>query len=653
MSAILGIFHLDGRPATVDCVSPMLARMQRRGTEVRALHVEGEALLGVSRYEWECVPRLAGAAAVARRGHLTAVADASLYYLNDLVRRLGSAADGVDRDRPAELILAAYEKWGERCVEYLEGDYACIVWDAKERRGWCTRDWTGSRPLFYARRENTVVVASTIGGVLAHPVVRDELNLVSIAIDASALVFSEGHETCYSDVHVAPAGTTLRFGPDAGGVQNRVWWTPECRPQSDAAPIGRAAEELRSLIGGAVVERMGPSGATAVWLSGGRDSTAVFAAGQRALEARQSSDSLRPVSLGLSDDDPQNESHFIRAVAARWKREIRWVGVDSLGAFLPLSRWEERDAPARHLYEGLFHSLASASRDEGSSVALSGHGGDFLFHVSPVLLADYLRMARMIALAREWRALGVKRHHLREFVHWAVAPLLPQLAHRAVTAIRGRRLHGYFERPIPAWASCRFVREHELERTARLGSPCAERGSRAAFELQWFVTTPHFSQTLARCAEAGLESGVECRAPLLDTRVVRFAAARPVEERRSRGETKLLLRRAMKGLLPADVLAPRAYKTGTLATYFAQSMRTLHTPMRDAFRRPMLAELGIADGTTLRATAAHYCERGGTAHVGEQLLSALQAELWLRSRRGHPYRHVQELGQRAVVTTGA
>jgi asparagine synthetase B (glutamine-hydrolysing) len=177
-----------------------------------------------------------------------------------------------------------------------------------------------------------------------------------------------------------------------------------------------------------------------------------------------------------------------------------------------------------------------------------------------------------------------------------------------------------------------FVKRHAIAESAHNGTPRATHGSHAAHELHWFLTQPHFARTAALCAESALETGVELRAPMLDMRVVRLAASRPPSERRSRAEVKILLRRAMRDLLPDRVLASRPFKTGTLATYFNQSLASLAPTMRAAFRDPLLAALGIASRDGLQIATERYLTRGGTGYIAEQLVSALQCELWLKAR---------------------
>ena len=122
------------------------------------------------------------------------------------------------------------------------------------------------------------------------------------------------------------------------------------------------------------------------------------------------------------------------------------------------------------------------------------------------------------------------------------------------------------------------------------------------------------------------------RSPLYDRRVIEFAASRPRWERSSGRETKLLLRRAVRGLLPDGVLAPRAARTGVTSGYFDDSMRKQFPDLCNGLMQDsVLREVGIIDAEEFRRWSDYYVRHGG-AQLGVTLYFTLQAELWLRSR---------------------
>jgi hypothetical protein len=317
-----------------------------------------------------------------------------------------------------------------------------------------------------------------------------------------------------------------------------------------------------------------------------------------------------------------------------WKVPIKWINITDVEFFDSSAQRGRvrRDEPYVHLYEQLVRALARGCREVDSHVALNGHGGDFLFQVSPVYLADLLARGRFLTLARDWRAMRIRTGRARHFFEWAVQPLLSDTAQAIVAHARGRHMRGYFERALPLWMRTPFAQAHDLPRRARDGSPRAQRGSRAAYESYWYLTQPLYPRLNSFVADYVLEEGVEARTPLYDRRVIDFALSRPIAERNCGGEQKLLVRRAMRGLLPIEVLQPRPVKTGTVASYLSASMKAALKTFDSTLQSPVLGQLGVVDPNALRRAANVYSRREDNGYLGEQLFNTIQAELWLQAR---------------------
>jgi asparagine synthase (glutamine-hydrolysing) len=247
-----------------------------------------------------------------------------------------------------------------------------------------------------------------------------------------------------------------------------------------------------------------------------------------------------------------------------------------------------------------------------------------------------LAKGRFVRLSRELRALRVDANRIRYIFNWAIQPLLPDSLLSFAAWIRGRPLRGYFERPIPRWIRNDFATSNQIRERTRAGSPRTRRGSRAAHEMYWYLTEPLYPRLNALIAGYALEEGIEIRSPFYDKRVIEFAASRPPAERSSLGERKRLLRQAMRGLLPDDVLTPRAVKPGTLAGYFEKSMRAAAPLLEQTLEKSLLAELGVVDLPALQRSLGLYMQGRETAYVREQLYFVVQTELWLRANLPRP-----------------
>lgn len=637
MSGILGVFTTGELPERVN-LERMVAGLAARGGERSTLWCGAGAALAVSRYEWESEAGFSGPVLELEEDDCMVAADATLYHLTDLRRRLRARGVAAWGATPSHLILAAYRAWGEECTKWLEGDFAFILWDKRERRLLVSRDFSGRRPLYYAELGETLVVGSTLGAVLAHPACPEELNLPVIAATAGLLLSAAGEETCYRAIQSMPLGGDLHWRPGAELRASRNW-DPAPAAGAGELPFDRAAEELRSLLTDATRERMGPSAPTSVWLSGGWDSTAVFGIGQELLRQEgRARTGLLPVSLSYPVGDQGREDETIEQIARFWDVPVHWLDTEEIPLFSaePAARAAARDEPLVHMYELWNRALARGSRATGARVALDGYGGDQMFQISDVFLADLLRNGRWLELAREWRskitALG-RRHLLR----FTVLPLLPGWSFQLWGAITGtgpvRRSH--LARPIPSWIEPEFIRRHDLVGREAALLPTPGGRDRVGTEALWMVGQPLVAQLSSQIEQFAQEQGVEVRSPLFDRRVVEFALARPRWERASRRETKYLLRRALRGLLPDEVLAPRPYRTGLTLDYSSRWMRKSYPAIFETFLRGplILAELGIVDPAALSRAISNYLQNDPRGHYERvSLFFTIQTEWWLRSR---------------------
>jgi asparagine synthase (glutamine-hydrolysing) len=641
VSVILAVIGDESAAFDDTTIYRALTSMRASSDDRFAIWRGAGATLAVARHTWEMAPSFSGDALVLVEDELAVAADASVYYCDDLRASLARAHVGVTGPSASHLILAAYRAWGADCAAHLEGDFAFVVWDAKSRAVVAARDFSGKRTLYYSSQPSgggggeRLVLASTAGGPLALPGVNTALNLTVIAETAAGL-WGGSAETCYESVRVLQGGETLTR-IDGAPMRLHRHWSPPRASTRDAPPFEEAAIQLRKLLVQAVTERLDAEGDTSIWLSGGWDSSAVFAAGASALDATHSSRRLLPVSISYPEGDPGREDELIREIAARWNADVHWIDIRDIPFFdHPSERAAARDEPFAHPFEMWHRSLARGTRATNSRVALEGVGGDQLFQVSEVYLADLLRGGRLTELAREWKAKGMSGSGFRNFFRWAIQPNLPRPALSVARALRGGRpLLSYLERSLPPWIDARFARVHSLEQRDRLNAPRITRGSRADRETAWYLSHQYFPRVFGAVSTFAKDEGVEIRSPLYDKRVIEFALTRPREERSAGAETKKLLRASMRGLLPDSILAPRTARTGVTGGYFARSMREHLPAIVDAeFKNSLLESAGVIDALEFRRAVSEYA-RGVQSNFSVALFFTLQSELWLRSHAGH------------------
>jgi asparagine synthase (glutamine-hydrolysing) len=628
VSAIFGVF--GGKPLDDADGQRILEAMRPRGLDTAAIWRGQGALIGVSRFAWEDAPHFSGGALVVEDNSAVAVADASIYYRDDLRAKLAAAGATASATASAtELILAAYRAWGENAPEQLEGDWAYIVWDKLTGRVHCARDPGGKRPLYFTLAGNTLVVASMLSGVVAHSI-RRELDLRHLAATL-AQFWDNGDETCWKGVSELLAGTRLDWN-SAKGERPRIirHWEPPAIDSTRALPFDDAAEQLRAMLECSVAQRLAPGDVNAAWMSGGWDSPSVFAAGQTYLQSHSDGASLKPVSITYPVGDPGREDELIQAIADRWQAPIHWLDVEQIPLFDDAARRAAgRDVPFAHTYEHWNRALARGSRAVGARVAFDGNGGDQLFQVSDIFLSDLFRAGRWREVARQWRAKNGTG--ASNFWGWIVKPALPVGLTSFVDGVLGRPTSDYLERAVPPWVRSDFARREGLCDHERQGLPrrSGHRGWRR--EAHFYLAAQMLPRGFGCLAGLSLEEGVELRSPLYDRRLIELACTRPREERNDRQETKRLLRASMKGLLPDHVLAPRSHRSGITTAYSDRRLREAFPSLMATYlEQPLLAELGIVEPAAIRASWDRYLQTRDVS-IKIPLFLTLQAELWLRS----------------------
>jgi len=627
MSAIFAV--AGGAPPAADSLERAVRDMAPRGAErIEARVAEGAGVAG-GRFAWE--DESTPGPIVVDDGVRLVVADASIYYRDDLRRAIRDATS----DRPfapsgdgaAHLILDAYRAWGRDCAKRLEGDYTFIVWDRESRTLIAARDFSGSRPLYYGRDGDRLIVASRASVVAAHTSYRGEIDVVALGASVAALL-NVGEATSYRGVSLLPVGHTLTMTRD-GCVEVRRHWDPPTVVDRPAS-FDEGAEELRALLTASVDQRLGENGTTALWLSGGWDSSAILACATRVLRERPANRKLVVVSMSYPVGNRGREDEAIRSVAERIGVDVTWVQSDDVPLLPPdpVTEAGERDLPFAHAFEMWSRAMVARSRELGARTVLTGTGGDELFAGTNLYLSDLLRNGAWLELAMEWyRIRGRTLNGFRERV------VHPALASRA--SHRDFVNPGPFEQKVSPLLREDFVRRHRLREREREAAPYGRYPTLSSTEQLWSVTTPMFPQIRSTLTGAQLRAGVMARTPFLDDRLYRFAMSRPRRERVVARETKRLLRHAMRGILPDEFLAPRPERTGVTTQYMRDEMRGPARPLFDAvFERPLLADLGIVDAERLRADWREYAESG--EGLGLRLYELLQTELWLRARREAP-----------------
>lgn len=458
-----------------------------------------------------------------------------------------AAALGADPHRrtDADLLLLAYGKWGEACLDRLFGDFAFIIWDGAAGTLFGARDHFGVAPFFYRDKGTGMAVASRLADITDHADLVEasgaQLFVMGIEDDPAA--------TILKGVQKLPAGHKLRW--TAGRLTTSPYWRCEPLP----LPAGEDfAQGFRERLVAAVDDRMGGRHPVGAMLSGGLDSSSIVSIAATALGSRRSA--LQTFSFAYPHGSPFDERSYVESVLTAHSPSPHFVDmtqVKPLSGVAPLldGRNDLFFAPGAAKIMLLLQRAAA----EGVVTMLDGHGGDEVASHGFGRLADLARTGRWLSLLRE--LMGVSRI-------FGESPWSLFAGYYVDHGRGGRTLRRLFDRGQSAKAAGPLSPMSFLNGDKAAGSGLAERLSRwrdtlsaaQASELgrhRWSVTWPGVAkgfETLRRMADS---AGLSLRFPFYDRRLVSYALAVPDSEKLRNGWSRAVLRTAMTGLLPDRV----------------------------------------------------------------------------------------------------
>lgn len=498
---------------------------------------------------WSAVGvRLAGghSGPVLLDGDIAVVADARLDRGAGLGAIPRTSADPAD----AAVIAAAYRRWGTDCAARIDGIYAFALWDARARRLVCARDVAGVRPFYYRTDGGTLQFAQTAGALAGpHPSLREEAVadfLYGRVLDA------EG--TWFEKVRRLPAGHTLVFERGALRLHRHTTLCPVPPDPNAAAP-----QTLRALLGAAVARRAEEGESVGVLLSGGLDSSAL-ACLLRDQRKAQGAPPVPVFSMMFREPPRSNERSHLDAVLATGGFASTVLELDGYAPFEGFeSLLATTSGPVLAPNLACMRHVAAAAAEQSITVLLDGHGGDEVVSHGYGLLDELASQGRWLALLRETRGAadnyGRSRWVLTRRVAKRqtrldariIARLLAGLDHEAASTANNLPRHlisrdllesSRIAHRLAAFDAARTVRSEAAQHAAVLADPVQPYG----FEVHAAFYASH---------------GITARYPFWDRQVAEFCLGLPAHEKLARGWSRLVLRRAMAGVVPDSILQRR------------------------------------------------------------------------------------------------
>jgi asparagine synthase (glutamine-hydrolysing) len=536
-----------------------------------------------------------------------------------------------------EILPHLYQEYGEDLLDHVNGMFAFSLWDTRKKKLIIARDRFGEKPLYYSVFDGKLLWASEPKAILAHPSVKPELNLDALRQYLSYDYVPAPH-SIYKGISKLPAAHVMVV--ENGEVRTRRYWnmcwsgsggsldangSSPAKPQSRKGSLKERSNELRELLSDAVRMRLVADVPLGVLLSGGIDSSTVAA-----FAMRHATETVKTFSIGFTEDS-FDESKYARQVA-------KHLGTDHHEEILSVSKAAELiedigtwlDEP---LSDGSLIPTYLLSRfvRKHVTVALGGDGGDELFAGYPMyyghkvadlykkvpgfvrsgLIEPAVRMLPVSTknLSFEYRAKRfvrsstydtITRHH-----SWFGSFTLDEQKHLLTDDVLSQSNGDIYADARELLKLCDATNEIEQMQFLDINFYMAE-------------------DILTKVDRAAMSVSLETRAPFLDPRVGEFAASLPLEYKLRGSEGKFILKRAVEGLLPVDILyRPKKGFGIPIAAWLNGQLNPL---MHDLLDKKRLDEQGLFNSGYVQTLITEH--ENGTASHHKQLWTLLVFQLW-------------------------
>ena len=549
MCGIAGFIDLADSTGANEERQAILDRMCRiithRGPDDQGTFVKNGAALGMRRLS--IIDVAGGHQPISGEdGSVTIVFNGEIYNFQELKPQLEARGHSFKTHSDTEAIVHSYEEFGPACLNQLRGMFALAIWDDRTRSLFLARDRVGKKPLYYTTTRNgTFVFGSELKALLQHPDVTPELDPESL--DAYlTLGYVPDPLSIFRDINKLPPGHYLTFRQ--GAVKITQYWDFEFEP-SKPRDEREYLEELRELLDESVRLRLISDVPLGAFLSGGIDSSTVVA-----LMAKNMGQPVKTFSIGFHEDS-FNELEFARLTANKF-------GTDHHEFFVTPEICDVVDELAWHFDEPFADSSAiptymvSKLAREHVTVVLSGDGGDELFAGYTRYLIDQKRSAfgYVPGVVREgmMRPLSSRLPHGtrgRNFIYNVSLDPIDRYLDSVSTFTRLSRQALYSSDFKSRLVGDGFASKFFHEGAKRVGT-------NSPIDRLLYIDSKSYlpGDILTKVDRMSMAVSLEARAPLLDHKLIDFVTKIPASLKLLGNETKHILKRAVRDLVPHEIL---------------------------------------------------------------------------------------------------
>lgn len=634
MSGLATLFRRDGQQVNASAVWAMLDAVPYLGPDGMQVQAFGSLGFGHARLVLTPEDQHEPQPLFSQRTGCVLIADVRLDNRDELLATLPERTPGPVGD--AELILRAYEAWGEGALPRLLGDFAFVLWDPRRKRLLCARDPGGQRSLFYRFDNHVFAAASEIHQLLqdpAVPLLPDDEQIRDYLVPNNVFRnLKDTPRTFYQGIHSVQAGHVLAVDCEALSVR-RFWSLTvpvELRYRSDE----EYAEHYLQLFSEVVQARLRSVHPVGVMLSGGLDSASVACVAQELYRAG------RAVDLGFTsisfvfDDLDCDEQPFIRDIESKYGFRALYVPCP------PVAGWLHAPSGFQQLpnmsMPGLREAVYGAASQAGVRVLLNGDVGDSIIAGGPLVFDRLLCRGQLGALGRGIRAYrGWTGDSLRKIVAlYCLAPMLPLPLQRRLLAHQITRTFEWQQLDLlPNWMPAELRADlAQRHLSAQLCLEGQRRFSNPVREDEYRMLEP------PELHQQPMPWSMQFWRPFVDRRLHEFMLAIPPEQKfepapdsdEFYAASKRLVRRAMRGIVPESIRT-RTSKThfGSVFGSAVERQWPLYESTFGPGSRPEIATRGYVDADRFWARLT-WLRAGYESGDFMYVLRLVGLEMWLR-----------------------
>ena len=572
MCGIAGLFDLSGRkPFDLDLLKRMNNKQILRGPDDEGYFISPG--VGLAHRRLSIIDLSQGRQPIFNENQRVGVVfNGEIYNYKELINELKRCGHQFRTQSDTEVIVHAWEEWGVDCVVRFRGMFAFALVDLDQDVLFLARDRLGVKPLLYSTlSDGTLCFASDIKVIKAHPLFNSDLDYEALD-DYITLGYVIDPRSIYKSIKKLPAGHTLLIKKETSTLVPYRYWDVRFGKTEFSGEDGEreAIEQLIALIDESVGLRMVSDVPVGAFLSGGVDSSTVVAS-----MARQSKSPISTFSIGFSYSE-FDESVFARKVSALYNTQHfeRIVTPDN---FESINRFQDVFAEPFADTSAIPMLSVSALASETLKVVLSGDGADEIFggyrrhrmHLLECRIRDLLRRTGSTWLGSRLAAAYPKLDWAPQFLRAkstleALSMTPCDAYHHAVSIarppLRQELYSNRFKQLIDGQHSLKIFREH-----------FRESGNSDPLQAIQYVDLKTYlvGDINTKVDRTSMAYSLESREPLMDHKILEFAAKLPMKFRVRGNEGKYILKKSMESRLPRDVMyRPKMGFSVPLAKWF-------------------------------------------------------------------------------------